>query len=315
MPSSQVLTFTDPDDYAASIRRSSIEITVTGRGQFSAKLTSVDLHRLVMQRAAENLPRVWHSAHEPGRAGITFRTHRGPSLLLSGVEMRPGDIRRHVAGAEILQRSSGSASFAAMSLPVEEMALLGATIGGHDMAPPKDPLTMTPAPHAMAKLQRLHATVGCLAEEAPELIANPDAARGLEQELIEALVDCFVYSERRENSLAQGQHGIVMRRFRRMVEGSPEQPLYITEICKAIRVSIRTLQTCCHEHLGMGPKHYLMLRRMHLARRALRHADPNETTVTEIATRFGFWQLGRFAVEYQSLFGETPSATFHRQLA
>ena len=54
MPSSQVLTFIDPDDYAASIRRSTIEIAVTGRGQFSAKLTSIDLHRLVMQRAAEN---------------------------------------------------------------------------------------------------------------------------------------------------------------------------------------------------------------------------------------------------------------------
>jgi transcriptional regulator GlxA family with amidase domain len=31
--------------------------------------------------------------------------------------------------------------------------------------------------------------------------------------------------------------------------------------------------------------------------------------VTDIATRFGFWQLGRFSVEYQALFGESPSTT------
>jgi AraC-like DNA-binding protein len=103
-----------------------------------------------------------------------------------------------------------------------------------------------------------------------------------------------------------------MRRFRRVLEENPEQPLYLPDICKVIRVSDRTLRMCCQEHLGMGPKHYLLLRRMHLARRALR-AGADATTVTDIATRYGFWQLGRFAVEYQSLFGEPPSATLRHR--
>jgi AraC-like DNA-binding protein len=124
------------------------------------------------------------------------------------------------------------------------------------------------------------------------------------------MVDCLDFRQRRESSLAQEQHAIVMRRFRRVVEEYPEEPLYIPEICKAIRVPDRTLRLCCQEHLGMGPKRYLLLRRMHLVRRALRQAATDETSVTDIATRYGFWHLGRFAVEYHSLFGESPSAHF-----
>ena len=62
----------------------------------------------------------------------------------------------------------------------------------------------------------------------------------------------------------------------------------------------------------MAPVRYLWLRRMHLANRALLRADAASATVTAIATEHGFWELGRFSVEYRSLFGEPPSVTLKR---
>ena len=226
--------------------------------------------------------------------------------------MRPTHIVRHAENESAFQHSSGLADWAAMSLPIEDMVSVGAAIGNLDLTPPKNPTLVAPSPAAMTRLQQLHAAAGDLAEKSPEIIANPETARGLEQALIEAMVGCLAGGESRENSLAQGHHAIVMRRFRRVVEENPEEPLYIPDICKAIRVSQRALLLCCQEHLGMGPKRYLLLRRMHLVRRALRQATSGTTSVTEIATRYGFWQLGRFAVAYRSLFGETPSATLRR---
>ena len=58
----------------------------------------------------------------------------------------------------------------------------------------------------MVRLQRLHAAAGDLAERSPEIIANPDAARGLEQALIEAMVACLGGGEVREDRSAQRQH-------------------------------------------------------------------------------------------------------------
>ena len=55
-----------------------------------------------------------------------------------------------------------------------------------------------------------------------------------------------------------------------------------------------------------------MLRRMQAVRRVLQNADPKVTRVTDIATEHGFWELGRFAVKYRHMFGETPSTTLKR---
>src|SRR5690348_15764195 len=261
MPSSAVCTFTDPDDYAASLRASLLELSITASGPFSGKITRIDLHQLWMQRFSESLPQIGHSSILPGRAVVTFWTRPGPDQLWNGVETRPTSIVRHSESERFYRRSSASSHRAAMSLPIDHLASIASAMTGSELTPPRDAVLITPPPAAIVKLQRLHAAAGHLAEEAPEIIANPDAARGLEQALIEATVACLAHQEGRGSSQAQGQHAIVMRRFRRVVEENPEQPLYIPEICKAIRVSDRTLRMICQEHLGMGPKRYLLLRR------------------------------------------------------
>jgi AraC-like DNA-binding protein len=314
MPLSAVRRFGDADDYATAIRGGVVEMTVTERGSFSAKLTRIDLHRLWLQRFSENLPRVADIAGlASGRAYFTFRTRSGPELRQSGLEIVPSAVLRFSQADEYYHRSYGAADFATISLPLAAVAAVGETMAGADLSPPSDAISATPPPPAMARLQGLHAAAGRLAEDAPEIIADPEAARGLEQALMGALAECLGHGAQADDRAARGQHAIIMRRFRRVLEDNPEQPLYIPEICKAIGVSERSLRVCSQEYLGMSPKRYLLLRRMHLARRALRAATAGEANVTVVAMRYGFWQLGRFAVEYRALFGETPSATLRRQ--
>ena len=124
---------------------------------------------------------------------FTFRTEPGPGLLADGLEMQPTSIMRHSEGQNYYRLSAGFASYGSMSLPVEEMATVGEAMAAFDLTPPRDAMLITPPPAAMTRLQRLHAAAGQLAENAPEIIAHPEAARGLEQLLIHALVDCLSY--------------------------------------------------------------------------------------------------------------------------
>jgi AraC-like DNA-binding protein len=97
-----------------------------------------------------------------------------------------------------------------------------------------------------------------------------------------------------------------------VMEPHPNDALYIPQVCNAIGVAERTLRMCCYEQLGMSPKQFLLVRRMNLVHKALKRAMPVATTVTEAATRYGFYDFGRFTGAYRSLFGELPSMTLAR---
>jgi AraC-like DNA-binding protein len=312
MPSSAVRNFTDPDDYAAAIRQGRAELTVTGRGHFAAQLIRIDLHCLWMQRFSENVARIKHTNGLGGRAVIAFPTQPGPSQSWSGVDLESTNVIYRREGSCYYQSTAGPASYGAMSLTLEAMASVGSAIAGCDLAPPHDTQILTPSRSAMAKLQRLHAAAGNLAEYAPEVIASPEAARGLEHALIEAMAGCLIAADTSEERSAHRRHELIMRRFHTMIEEHPDEPLYVPEICKAIGIAKRTLRNCCQEHLGTSPKRYLLTRHMQLARRDLRRAHAAATTVTQVASRYGFWQFGYFAGMYKSLFGELPSITLAR---
>jgi transcriptional regulator GlxA family with amidase domain len=125
-------------------------------------------------------------------------------------------------------------------------------------------------------------------------------------------VRCLAEGHSLEQSVGARRHDTALNRFVEFLRANPDRPIFLAEICAAIGIAERTLRASCEEHLGIGPIRYLTLRRMHLVRRALLHSNPSKTTVTQIATEHGFWELGRFSVAYRTLFGESPSETLRQ---
>ncbi len=85
----------------------------------------------------------------------------------------------------------------------------------------------------------------------------------------------------------------------------------VAELCDVCEVSRRTLNRGFENALGMGPATYLRRVRLNRARRALEKRT-RSTTVSGVALKLGFWHLGRFAEQYNELFGELPHETLSR---
>ncbi|PVB62324.1 helix-turn-helix domain-containing protein [Labrenzia sp. 011] len=121
---------------------------------------------------------------------------------------------------------------------------------------------------------------------------------------------------RRRPPLARSRAMRVCRLAREFVEGhlaNHEVPS-IVDICVSLAVSERALHYAFQDYVGMSPQAYLRRCRLNLVRTTLLAGNPQDTTVTEVAMRFGFLHLSRFAGDYKQIFEEAPSATLTRRM-
>jgi AraC-like DNA-binding protein len=309
---SRIFEFTDPHPYQVAVRASHIELFPTTKGDFRAGLVQIDLNRVWMQCGNESLPAVSHVQSNPERVSIAFHigAHQ-PAFQHNGIDVSPGEITFN--GCSLTHRRSFTPhTWGAMSLTPTDLASAGQAIAGCELMVPSVTRIVRPSLELMTHLLTLHLGAVHLAKTAPGKLVKPEIARSLEQALIRAMVRCLTDGASSEPRAAVRYHSSIMARLEEFFAANHDRPAYLAEVCTATGASERTLRTCCHEQLGMGPVRYLWLRRMHLARRALMHADPAAATVTEIATRYGFCELGRFSVQYRVLFGELPSVSLHR---
>jgi AraC-like DNA-binding protein len=112
--------------------------------------------------------------------------------------------------------------------------------------------------------------------------------------------------------LANDSRSYLVQRAEKLALAYDDKPLQVSALSRALGVSERTLRKLFNEIHGRPPSRHLRMLRLSEVRRALLSARGQPVTVTEIATDFGFAELGRFAVEYRKAFGESPSETLHQ---
>jgi AraC-like DNA-binding protein len=306
--------FTDPDEYAASVLGRTMDILLLGNHrEFSATIIDVALKKLHLQRGIENCPRVAHTVSSDTKISVSFLEHVVKVSPLAGLRDASNAMSVYSPGNAYSRHVNGPITWCTVSLPAEDFAETMWTLTGKERPPAPGTGGHFYTDHpALQHLRYLHATTLELAVTTPQVLADQHVASGLEQALVSAMATCVAAAVEPPMSVGERRHRQIIDRFEATLARMPVEPLYLSDICAAIGVSARTMEYCCREYYGMGPNRYLRLRRMNLARRALIDADPDKMSVTDVAMRFGFWELGRFASAYRSLFAETPSVTLRR---
>jgi AraC-like DNA-binding protein len=111
-----------------------------------------------------------------------------------------------------------------------------------------------------------------------------------------------------EHDLDRGPAAITVHRALELAR-SISGPVCISDFCAVLNVNPRTLHKAFIKIMGMPPHPFFQKRRLSQAYQVLANADPREFSVSDIAMRLEFSELGRFSVQYRGLFGESPSET------
>jgi AraC-like DNA-binding protein len=311
MSDADTLTFSDPDDYAAAFGGARVSLTITGAGDFAARLTRLRLQHLEVYSCCERLPRIAYMSLPPDRTVLSFRIGT-PSLVFAGVSLRNGDMVFHNRGERSHQRSAGACRWGLISLSAGEFAKCGGTLDGRPIVSPQAGTVHRLARAEASRFRHLFRQACRIAETGKELTRSQEVAKALEREMLAVVRRLAGDHEADVVARSRLHHAAVMARFEDALTKRIDQKLDIPTLCAEIGVAERTLRMCCAEFLGVSPSRYILLQRLNRARAELRRADLSTTTVAEIARNHQFLEFGRFAVTYRTIFGESPSVTLQR---
>jgi AraC-like DNA-binding protein len=101
-----------------------------------------------------------------------------------------------------------------------------------------------------------------------------------------------------------------VRRVVDLIETHPERDFTLAELADAAGTTARALQRGFKDVVGMSPTAYVRAVRLDQVHEELL-AGAGSASVTDVAMKWGFFHLGRFAQQYRERFGLLPSHTAH----
>ena len=308
-----LLASQDVDEHAQNLREWQQSYDQISPGRFEGSLIDAWFDGVQMFREV-----TYQRVHESGSAWPAARSFAVPMAMdgcaHAGAQTFTEDRVLTIAPNEGFDlRTPKSFDVVGVSVGVDELASLSQTLEGCDVESlMQGTCLIALPPERMAELRTFLASAFEMIRNNSALLRHRQVQKGLRSALLNTLLGAISEARHVPVGWREMSHRKVVESAKNYVLERADEPVTVEELCKAVGVSRRSLQTCFHEVMGTNPVNYLRTMRLNAARRELRSNDGKAGNVADVAARWGFWHLSHFATDYRNLFGELPSNTLAR---
>ena len=309
--------FTDFEDFTENLRGWNNEFRQLDKGKFRGELLQVLSDSVLITYGSSNrrLEMQGLSTKNMKTFGIPFKTDM--PIVWQRKRLENYSIQSYGEYNEF--KAVTPEGFTTHTVAISE-ALIGQICKEQDLPELEkklnNPVSFTINPHYYQKLQRKIYTIIQSVSKNPICLNNAGMRTEIENEIPKLLLKTLASSHLRTRRPLSGKGEFAIKKVSDYIaefEKEIHDPITVSDLCKIIGVSERTLQYAFREQFGISPKTYLQARRLNAVRKELRIADPSSLNVNEVVHRWGFWHMGQFAADYKNLFGELPSETLQKQ--
>ena len=299
--------FSDTEELSRALAHANVSAVQVNKGTFEASLCNFAMRgwnlQLIDFRRGESAcagdgPR--------DRNAIVVPLRIAPNSRLLGSAVDSCTLAFYAPGSEHADRTAGQHAAAVIVPPasLETMAAAeGISLARHGSH------IVTATADCIWQLRCLLSEIELTLRYDRELLQGPEVDKSLGDSLMRALIQALRPEHATGSQFGRPRlsRAAVLRKVLAILDERRGEPIYAGELATEVDVSQATLQRIFVDLFGMPPARYLLLKRYYLARRRLR--EGRMSSVTEVASSLGFWELSRFSSNYRSLFGELPSET------
>jgi hypothetical protein len=184
--------FTEPADFAAALVPAGIRgLLITGRGQFRARLTWVALEALRLSAGEESLSRIAFSTVPDHKILVALRGRIRPAPIWGGIVIQANEIMTLGPGSRVHMRTGNDCRWATIVVEARDLARYGRALAGEAFAVPTRVGRWRPPRASTRRLWSLHAAAMREVEGGHAQFIGREAAHGLDQQILGALVECL----------------------------------------------------------------------------------------------------------------------------